>query len=471
MATVKVSDPKLLYLIAIALAALGYVVYMALRSAPRFTAGVLLSVVLVIAFIQTETWLTHNANEFENRFWTFLACAFAFNCVFASDSPLAFGEQHPTLGWAAVSFATFAAHNYHRHVMRSALSRVPNMRRARSADFSMLEERTRAREKLSELRLLLQDIDRRWVSSTFLNIFLLAKVLLTERRIISIFDQADSDQLNYLVGNFELGLLFYKIKDHRFAHQYNRTKLLQLLAVERVTELTTASRAMLLDGFQRMKLSAHPQCEQWALSIVLKTRGDGLSELKSLTDSKGDFNSMHKLVYWDIRNAKVKEDILKHIAVQANIQASHMILKTKNAKIRDKFAWRKIVSDVDDTLSCSGGSFPAGCDMSYPRKCIYPGVLAFYRELDLGTRGPDTWDSASRIGNLVFLSARPHLYKDLLESHSYDKFRRLQETSGMHTSPSLLPGEMLSGGEFFVKGSIEPMARKKYDNFREYLSL
>jgi hypothetical protein len=228
---------------------------------------------------------------------------------------------------------------------------------------------------------------------------------------------------------------------------------------------------MLLDGFQRLKLSAHPQCEQWAHSIIVKTKGDSLSELKSLTDSKGDFNSMHKLIYWDIRTPRIKEEILRHIAGQANVQASHMKLRTKAARARDMFAWRKILSDVDDTLACSGGSFPAGCDVSYPKKAIYPGVLAFYRELDLGTTGPDVWDSNKRVGNLVFLSARPHLYKDLLESHSYDKFRRLQETSGMHTSPSLLPGEMVSGGEFMVSGSFEPLARKKYDNFREYLSL
>lgn len=50
-------------------------------------------------------------------------------------------------------------------------------------------------------------------------------------------------------------------------------------------------------------------------------------------------------------------------------------------------AWRKILSDVDDTLSSSGGSWPAGMDTSYPKKTVYPGVLGFYRELDLGISG------------------------------------------------------------------------------------
>jgi hypothetical protein len=47
---------------------------------------------------------------------------------------------------------------------------------------------------------------------------------------------------------------------------------------------------------------------------------------------------------------------------------------------------------------------------------VYPGVLDFYRELDLGdivsSGGPEAWPPG-RMGNLVFLSARPHVYKDM----------------------------------------------------------
>ena len=85
------------------------------------------------------------------------------------------------------------------------------------------------------------------------------------------------------------------------------------------------------------------------------------------------------------------------------------------------------------------GSWPAGIDTSYPKKAIYPGVLAFYKELDLGTAGSDFWEN-SRLGNLVFLSARPHVYKDYSEYITYQKSQWLQETRGLHTSPSLLAG-------------------------------
>lgn len=44
----------------------------------------------------------------------------------------------------------------------------------------------------------------------------------------------------------------------------------------------------------------------------------------------------------------------------------------------------QVVSDIDDTLMCSGGTWPAGQDTRYPRKCMYPGALALYSELDIG---------------------------------------------------------------------------------------
>lgn len=119
----------------------------------------------------------------------------------------------------------------------------------------------------------------------------------------------------------------------------------------------------------RMKLSAHPFSEQYVRNIIVTTKTDDLSELKSLTDSKGDVNSMHKLLYTDIRNAAVKESILKYISQQANIQAAHSTIGSRRGKKRDMLAWRKILSDVDDTLTCSGGSWPAGLDISYPKVC------------------------------------------------------------------------------------------------------
>lgn len=51
----------------------------------------------------------------------------------------------------------------------------------------------------------------------------------------------------------------------------------------------------------------------------------------------------------------------------------------------ERSAWRKVISDVDDTFLSSGGRYPAGIDTTYPRHCIYPGAICFYKELDLGS--------------------------------------------------------------------------------------
>lgn len=86
-----------------------------------------------------------------------------------------------------------------------------------------------------------------------------------------------------------------------------------------------------------MKLSAHAQSEQFVKNIIVTTKTDDLSELKSLTDSKGDVNSMHKLLYTDIRNTSIKESILKYIAQQASIQAAHSAIGSRRGYTHIRF--------------------------------------------------------------------------------------------------------------------------------------
>ena len=203
----------------------------------------------------------------------------------------------------------------------------------------------------------------------------------------------------------------------------------------------------------------------------MKTKLDDLSELKTLTDSKGDFHSLHKLIYNDIRNKYIRKDIIDFIGREANVQAAHSRIGSRRGRSRTaNLAWRKILSDVDDTLLCSANSYPSGIDVRFPSKAIYPGVLAFYRELDIGTSGSDSWDD-SRVGNLVFISARPHVYKDVMENYSYEKFKTLQARRGLYTSPSLLAGNLDSGSQMLLRDSMEPLAQKKFQNLTEYVGL
>jgi len=70
-------------------------------------------------------------------------------------------------------------------------------------------------------------------------------------------------------------------------------------------------------------------------------------------------------------------------------------------------------------------------------------------------------DDDVHVGNLVFLSARPHVYKDVAEKRVYAKFERLLKNRSLHAMPTLLPGDLESGQAYLLRGDFEPMAKKK----------
>ena len=177
--------------------------------------------------------------------------------------------------------------------------------------------------------------------------------------------------LNFLITRVKLGLLFYKVKDHRSISGQHRTELVDLLAVNRISGLSVVSRATVLDALQMMKMTANSRSEFWVKNLILRTHQDDLSELKTLTDAKGDYLSMHKLIFDDIRSDSVRNDILSHLKREAAVQEAHMRLKTKKSRLRMERSWRKVLSDVDDTMLCSGGSYPAGIDRRFGKKVSF----------------------------------------------------------------------------------------------------
>ncbi|KAL3945578.1 MAG: hypothetical protein SGBAC_000318 [Bacillariaceae sp.] len=427
-------------------------------------------------FIAYEESGVHHAQEYENRFWTIFALLFSTALFFAQDSPLAFGRYSPSLGFFGVLMASYAMHLWDRYTHRLTLSRQNKLRRSSlTLSHSMGEIKVTVEDYLAQINESLRDIDQLLIPSTINNWINQGFVLRKEKEIISVFWKCDAVALNFLIGHTKLGLLIYKIKDHRnFAGQH-RSELIELLAVDRLPALTVMSRVIVLHALQILKLRANPRAEHWVRNILLNTHGDKLSEIKTLTDSKGDYFCMNKLIYDDIKSETIRQDILNHFLREGALQLSHMQMGTKRAQRRQHMAWRKILSDVDDTLFCSGGHYPAGIDKRFAKKVVYPGVLAFYRELDLGTSGPEEWPE-NRVGNLVFLSARPHVYKDVSEKQNFAKFEKLRITGedgrkGMHTVPSLLPGDIASGSQYMLTSDLEPLAKKKFDNFKRYVSI
>ncbi|ETW05129.1 hypothetical protein H310_04146 [Aphanomyces invadans] len=423
--------------------------------------GILYVIGLYLGF-ESKAW--HHAQEFENRFWTVMAFLFSTALFYSKDSPFAIGRYSTSLGCVLVIAFTLAVQFLDRHIHREQLANQGRITRSQlplaTKDINL------AHTKTSIIAQCVASVDPIYLPSTINLIVNGDAVKGQEQRVLDILMKAEKTELNYILGHIQLALLFYKVKDPC------RTHICQLLCETRVMELTVNSRAIVLDALMLMKLSAHAKGELWAKNILLRTTGDDLSILKSTTDSKGTIHTMHQLVYHDIRSDSVRTAVLNHIQRQARFQLAHMQISTKNiGGKRKQLEWRKVLSDVDDTLESSGGMWPAGVDRSYPRHTVYPGVLAFYRELDLGPNAPSSTWEPGRLGNLTFISARPHVYKDLSEKKSIKKFDRLHSTRGLHCLPSMLAGSVASGTAFVVKGDLEPMALKKFENFREYYAI
>lgn len=58
-------------------------------------------------------------------------------------------------------------------------------------------------------------------------------------------------------------------------------------------------------------------------------------------------------------------------------------------------------------------------------------------------------------GNVVFVSARPHAYKDITENGSYRKFHKLIAAGRMHATPTLLAGDMSTGVQAVLIRTID----------------
>lgn len=219
------------------------------------------------------------------------------------------------------------------------------------------------------------------------------------------------------------------------------------------------SKAMLLNGMQ--KYGVNGRRNEYVRDLILSCKNTELTELKSILDSTGDYNCLFKLIYNDLRSTAIRDEVLYHIAKEAAAARS----------VQRGAVGLKVVSDIDDTLLCSGAAFPAGCDDRIPRHMIYPGALQLFKELDR------SWTPEDPCCNLAFLSARPHIYKDVSESKSFAKFLDLFSTGRLYCVPTLLPGSLSLGLWAVVKALFiaahgwREVGERKAKMFEQYKAL
>jgi hypothetical protein len=173
--------------------------------------------------------------------------------------------------------------------------------------------------------------------------------------------------------------------------------------------------------------------EREILDIFLALRGEPLRELKrTLDDGRWDGHLMH-LVHSDIDDEAVRAALLAHLARSAD-----------GLQIRPI----RVLSDIDDTIYASLH------DTRYPKGTLYPGVLAFYREL--AGVAPETQGA----GFVTFISARPGDRGGLVE-------RVTRET----LTEFGFDGATLLAGTLRGLRSHEAMAQTKRTNLARYRAL
>jgi hypothetical protein len=58
-----------------------------------------------------------------------------------------------------------------------------------------------------------------------------------------------------------------------------------------------------------------------------------------------------------------------------------------------------------------------------------------------------------------------------MERSSYRRFFNLVSRGLMHAMPTMLTGDVVSGGNYLVLGNFEPLAEKKVQNFTNFAQL
>lgn len=160
--------------------------------------------------------------------------------------------------------------------------------------------------------------------------------------------------------------------------------------------------------------------------LMLSIAPNDLPLFKLALEYDGDYKDIEEYLFHDIDRQAHRNPVLAHLR-QAPRQGGI-----------------KVLSDVDDTL------YANLLDKRYPKKTLYPGVLAFYDALK---REPH----ATLATPVTFLSARPNPVAGKLEE---DSLRSLITLTDSKLCPSALSGDIGSS----ALGTLESVLRDKLDD-------
>jgi hypothetical protein len=245
----------------------------------------------------------------------------------------------------------------------------------------------------------------------------------TDRReewsILELLVGMSKRELNQVLETIDVAKLLSDVDDRLFGPKHRRA-LLGILCRDRLDDLGVAARAAVVRALARGRTGR--AAEHALRDLLTSTRGRDLEALKHAIECGGDHRDLHQLVFHDIDARATRETILAHFEREA--------VEGKDAPLR-------LLSDIDDTLYANWK------DERYPKKTVYPGVLAFYAALS---------------GHVCFVTARPGDRAGIVENAT---LRMLKERG-------VASATMLGGSVSGVLGNAR-IAARKFDNFLEYL--
>jgi hypothetical protein len=260
------------------------------------------------------------------------------------------------------------------------------------------------------------------------------------RNVWQLFREGSLEKSPYPISKIKINL-----------EQERQHNLLHYLIKEK-SGLSLEAKVHLIVNLQKLGKECIPDEYLW--QVIDSVQDAHFKRFKTAVDNISDQFNMYNLYY------RVLSEKYMQLFMQ-KVKSAHQTAESVNKRPV------KILSDIDDTFICSGGTF-GNVDTRYPKDVIYPGVNAFYRELDLGPYAQNGDWPKDRFGNLAFVTARPHV--DAAEMSTYEKFSICYSSGHLYTFPTLLCGNFkgLTGAPF---GNFKEMSRKKFKNFQQYLVL
>lgn len=249
-----------------------------------------------------------------------------------------------------------------------------------------------------------------------------------EAQVLELLRTAAPSELDALVRGVDPRRLIAALDD-RLLGPDHRSDLIELLTMQRVADLSLEARAAVSLGLQA-GWTTHPE-ERGIRNLLLASQGAELTHFKNLLNARSDVHDLEALIFFDVADLGLRDEILAHIAAEA-------------VGVRPGKA--KTLSDIDDTVVARLH------DTRYPKGTLYPGVLALFEALDAG---PD--DQPFSTGDLTFVTARPMDAFGLIENATRASLRK----AGISTMSVL-------SGSFFNLHSHDAMAAGKLANIDHY---